>query len=331
MRRIFVVNIFKVISDTISSILKKHKTADPVNKHDILALIENNLVSLQIVVDTYNNNTDLFNRIRKDMLGANKDNDYLQTLYDGFVKGLSSTARNLENTELLKSVAATATILISDHQLLRDRFDDVFKQGTDPSEITLEQMRLSHAVIFGFINLSSLLADWFCFFIGQINSRQDDVIRVPSYRLETIRNAAPTVSDFVSDTLARGSSRSILTIVQSIRTTGDVALYTTASTLDSYASINDYPGLSLVRFFGPFNSFQPILWLRERMSSLSREKYKKAIAMRDWIQAKIVVLQMDANKMDPNSPEYQRQKQILQRYSNILADYDRKIADYEQS
>jgi len=123
----------------------------------------------------------------------------------------------------------------------------------------------------------------------------------------------------------RGTNRNIIMVVQNIRKIGDVALYTDAATLDTYANINDYPGVS--RFMASFN---PILFIRDALTILSNYFYKRNLTMRDWILAKIMILRMDMQRMDPQAPEYQRQQEIVQRYSDKLADFDKKIASYEK-
>ena len=321
-------DIFKSVSDTIAGFFKRHKSADPVDKQDILNIVDNNLITLKLVVDTFEQNADLLKFIQTELLSANRGNTGLRTLYDTYVSGLNSVARQQENTSFLRSIYTATKFVLADNQAIRDNFDLLFKDGTDVGEISLEQMKLSHATVFGFINLSSLLADWFCFFIGQVAGQPAEVARVPAYREAVVRDSSRTVGDFVNDVLLRGSSRNIIALVQSVKQAGDVAIYTESATLNSYASINDYPGVA--KFVGAFGSFQPILLVREFFSNFARVNYKRNLAMREWMQSKIIILRMDADKMDPNSPEYQRQLKILQRYSDELAKLDRKIANYEK-
>jgi hypothetical protein len=323
-------DIFRKVSDTIAGIIKRHKTVDPISKHDVLDLIDNNLITLRLVVSTYESHTALFKYIQTELLSPSKpdtENSVLRGLYNGYVQALGSGAARVESAAILRTVYAAAKFVLAEHEAMRNNFDLLFKDGTDDGAITLEQLKLSHAVIFGFINLSSLLADWFCFFIGQIDGRPGETLRVPLYREKVLRESGKTVANFVDDVLARGASVSIVGLVQSVRKVGDVAIYTDAATLDSYANINDYPGV--MRFMGAFTSFQPILMLRELLGSFARDRYKRNLAMREWVQAKMIILQMDADKLDPASPEYQRQKQILQRYSDELSKLDAKIDRYE--
>ena len=324
-------DIFKSISDTISGIFKRNKKIDPIDKQGILNLIDNNLITLRVVVETYEQNPDLFKFIQSDLLsanGANKDNRELRSLYDTYLSSLTQYSRQQESSGILRSVYTAAKLVLADNQSIRDNFDLLFKDGTDVGDIALEQLKLSHAVVFGFINLSNLLADWFCFFIGQLAGQPGEALRVPGYRVQMIRSSSKTVADFVNDVLIRGTSRNLITLVQSVKKTGDVAIYTESSTLNTYASINDYPGV--VHLIQIFDHFQPMLWLREVFLNLARTRYKRNLALREWVQAKIVILQMDADRMDPNSPEYVKQIRILQRYSDELSKLDRKISDYEQ-
>lgn len=330
-------SILSAVSDGIANLFKRHKAVEPVKKHDILDLIDNNLISLRVVLTVYDQGP-WFADDLKWLKGKTSPSDSISVgrpreLYTSYLRGLSAQSRSLENNNSLSSIYTAAKILIVDHEMIRSKFDSLFKDGTDVSDITLEQMKLSHATIFGFINLSSILADWFCFFLGELPSTSylgdhpELVLRVPEYRFKFLEDSVGTVSDFVNDVINRGSTRGFLSVIQSVKSAGDVAIYTNAAALDTYANIADYP--QAMRFMAPFTSFQPILMVRESLGSFARIKYKRNLLMRDWVQAKIVILQMDSDKMDPSTPEYQRQRQILQRYSDELAKLDRKIADYE--
>jgi len=323
-------DIFRSISTMFADMFKRHKDADPVNKNNVLDLIDNNLITLRLVISSYEHNPALFEYIKKELLSTRgaTSNTVARECYDLYVKSLSSSARQQETSKFFSSIYAATKIVLADHETMRSNFDLLFKGGTDDGEIALDQMKLSHAAIFGFINLSSLLADWFCFFLGQMDNNPDNPIRTPAYRMAVIQNSSKTVADFVTDVLSRGATRGIVYLVQNVRKTGDVSIYTDAATLDSYANINDYPGVSYL--MQGFSAFQPILFLREAFGYFSRAKYKRNIAMREWVQAKLVVLQMDADRMDPQSTEYLRKQEILQKYSDELSKLDALIDRYEQ-
>jgi len=321
-------DIFRNISTKISDIFKTNKSIDPVNKNDILDLIDNNLITLRLVVSMYEADSTLFDYIGREVMMSGGTHTDLKTQYDLYLKLLTNTGKQKEYVKFLSSVYAAAKLVLADHELMRSNFDGLFKDGTDEGEITIDQLKLSHAAVFGFINLSSLLADWFCFFVGQFDGRPKESLRIPAYRLNVVKDSSGTVASFVSDVLTRGPSRNIMYLIQTVRNTGDVSIYHDAATLDSYVNINDYPNIK--GLMNPFAVFQPILYVREKLGMLSRYRYKRNIAMRDWVQAKLVILQMDADKMDQNSQEYLKQKQIVQRYSDELAKLDMLIDRYEQ-
>lgn len=324
--------IFKTISDMIGSVVRGKDKVKGIDKNDILNLIDNNLISLNTVVNTYKDNPDIFSYIQKTLLpanGSNRDNVYLRQLYDSYYLELNPSARSAETTMILKSLNDAAVLAIADHTKIRDNFTTLFNQGTDVSEIHLEQLKLSHAAIFGYINLSALLADWFIFFYTSVVGHAGEALRVPAYREQVIKTSSALVASFVSDVISRGSSKSILDVVSGIRSKGDVLLYSDAASLDTYANINDYPGA--MKLFDSRAGFQPILWVREWFSLYAHDKYKRNITLRDWMITKTAVLRMDMQSVDTNSPEYQRQLSILNKYSDEIAKLDKKIAAYENS
>lgn len=325
-------NIFKTIGDTLSGLFKGSTKAEGVDKTDILNLIDNNLVLLKVVINTFNDNLDVMKYIKTTLIpqsGLNKDNLGLRDLYSAFAKELTNTGRIAENKLIFQSIRDAAVLALADHEKLRDNFTSLFDQGTDVSEIQIEQLKLSHAAIFGYINLSTLMCDWFCFFYTNLIGQPGETIRVPAYREKIIKSSSRVVAEFVSDVLARGTQRGIVDVVSGIRAKGDVTLYSDAATLDSYANINDYPGA--MKLFDNFSVFQPILLVREWFTLRTHNKYKRNVALREWMLTKTYVLRMDMNGIDPDSPEYQRQLAILNKYSDEIAKLDKLISEYENS
>ena len=320
--------IFKNIA-TIFSKLRSHKQDGGVNKNDILSLIDNNLVLLRTVINTVAENADLLNYIRTNLLrstGTDAENAELYNLYDQYVKVLSPAGRRLEADALLSSVYQTAIVASSDHEKLRDNFAALFNQGTDAAQVQMEQLKLTHAAIFGYINLTSLMCDWFCFFVGGIIGQPDEALRTPAYRDQIIRTSATTVAGFVNSILARGTSKSIMDTISDIRNKGDLVMYSESASLDTYANINDYP--NAMQLFG---SFQPIMFFHDKLTMWAYNKYKRNQVMRDWLITKVAVLRMDMANVDPNSAEYQKKLAMLNKYSAYIAELDKKISTYEKS
>lgn len=335
-------NIFQTISDGLARLLKGQKKPDGVDKSDILQLIDNNLILLKTVINTFDSNPEVIKFIQSKLTSVgSKDNTILNSLYFEYTKELAYLGKNAEKNSIFSSIRQTAAICLLDHQKIRDNFATLFNQGTDASEIQLEQMKLSHAAVFGFINLSTLLCDWFCYFYTSVVGQPGEVLRVPAYRDQMIKTSSKTVAAFVNDTLVRGTRKSILDIISDIRKNGDVTIYSDAATLDTYANVNDYPGAT--EFFGGFagfisdavgllfNSMHPILFLRELFTQMNHNKYKRNLALREWMITKTAVLQMDLNNISQDAPEYQRQLSILNKYSDEIAKLDKVISQYENS
>lgn len=323
-------NIFKSISDFFSNLVSSKKE-DTAKKSDILGLIDNNLSYLKLVSETIVSNQDILNYIQTNLFKAVgshalEENVEMKARYDAYVKALSPNGRRLEDKSMFGTIYQTAIIALDDHQKLRDNFESLFNQGTNPTDIEIEQLKLSHAAIFGYINLSNLMCDWFCFVFGGIVGNTDETLRIPAYRDVIIKQSISTVGDFVNSVLARGKSKSILDVVANIKEKGDVVLYTNSASLDTYANIRNYP--EAVSLFG---GFQPIMWIHDYLAMRSYNQYKRNQAMRDWMQAKVALLRMDMSKVDPTSQEYQKLLAILNKYSDFIAEYDKKIAKYENS
>ncbi len=322
---------FKSLTDTLQTVTKD-KAADPINKNEILNLIDDNLVILKTVISTFDEHPDIMKYIQTQVLSvnANEPSDVdLNKAYKSYFLNLQTPGRRLEKSQLLRSIQASAVLSKVDHECIRDSFSSLFNDGTDVGDISLEQIKLSHATLLGYLNLSSTMANWFCYFYTSVVGRPDDTTRLPFYREDFLLNAATPVSNFVNDVLARGTGRNILSVIQSIRRQGDVPIYTSGLGLDSYANLNEYTDIR--HLVGSFNVFQPILMVREFFTSLTHWRYKRNVLMRDWLVTKTAVLKMDMEKVNPDSPEYQRMLGILQKYGDMISDYDRRIAKYQSS
>lgn len=331
-------NIFKTIGDTLTTVASEKDGVKSVNKGDILALIDNNCVVLKAIIEVYDENRDVINYIRNTLIpanGTNKANAELLGMYQGFVKELTPPTRRVESTLLFKSIRDAAVLALDDHHKLRDNFPTLFDQGTDVSSIKLEQLKLSHAAIFGFINLSALMCDWFSYFYTALIGNPSEAIRFPAYRSQMIRSSSQSVARFVSDITNRGARRDIMDVLEGIKTKGDMTLYTSAATLDTYANINDYPGAmnflgaAVGWMFGGVRRINPVLFIRSLFTSGAHAKYKRNVANRDWLVTKTAILRMDMSGVSPDSPEYQHQLEVLSKYSDIISALDKEIAEYE--
>ena len=315
---------FEALGASILNTLKS-KNTEPAEKITILNMVDNNLVQLQTVQSLFQDYPQIITAIPGFL--ANDLNKSLQNIYTKYCQLLNTQQRLLERNKPFQTISDTVTFVIRDHQLIRDQFNSLFDDGTDAGEITPEQFRLSHAVIMGYLILSRTLADWFSFFYGTMAGQPIEAHRDPAYRLQEITDSTQQVASFVQDVLQRGKAATIIDLVRRVRQTGDVAVYSDAAPLSSYANAATYPGISnYVQILSPF---QAILWVRELFVQVDRYFYKRNVAMREWLQTKAAILQLDMAQIDSNSPEYQRLLKILQNYSAIIADLDKKIAKYE--
>lgn len=331
-------NIFKTISDSLAEVSKGQNKIEGVDKKDILDLIDDNILLLKTIIETYDDNRDVFKYIQTTLLpanGANKDNISLLSMYNEYVTTLSPLLRHRESDLIFKSLRDAITLVLNDHNKLRDNFTTLFNQGTDDAEIKLDQLKLSHAAIFGFIDLTLLMCDWFSFFYTSLVGNPNTKLRIPAYREAVIKDANQSVARFVTDVLNRGANRDILYVLSTIKNKGDVTLYTNTASLESYASASDYP--NALGWLGAFAGFlfsgvmklNPVLYIRMFFANRAHDLYKRNLANRDWMITKTAILRMDMNGTDPNAKEYQHMLSVLSKYSDLIAELDKKIAEYE--
>ena len=120
-------NVFRALSDATEALLSDNTTADPIDKQDLLGIIDNNIIGLTTVVETYEQNPDVIKFIQTLLTTKNNtENNSLKTLYDKYLKSLNPKARSLEVDSILKSIYVASKLVLSENKDIRDNFDVVF-------------------------------------------------------------------------------------------------------------------------------------------------------------------------------------------------------------
>ena len=323
------------IGEAIRKLLKSNKVK-PIKKTEIVNMIENNQIGLAQLMDFFDNNGDLCTSIKNDIFTMPGSNP-VASHYHKYIAAINNVAKRAESNKFLGSIHTVVERAAKDHVLMLDKFKSLFDDGTDQTEITPEQIRISHTAYLGYLSSINTLIMYTTYMISIIN----DTTRIPGYRIKYIEDNLNTVVQLVNTITLRGNSQNIITDVQEITKGGNTLVYNDEVSTEVFAEaalaavtfISSHWGtitalgtLVYIAVVGPRNI---ILWFGESWAEWNRAVYERNKALREWMITKVALLRMQAEGMDTSSPEYIKLQQILTKYSEIIANYDKKIAEYE--
>ena len=317
-------NVLNSVGHAIGNIFKKKDTNRTIDKNIILNLIDNALTLLNSVSLGVSNTIALSEYIRQNK-NSIKHNDF-QKAYSEYL----STVGKSETNNMFGNIHNAIQFFVRDLEAIRDNFDDLFSNGTNTTDIDIEQIRTTHAAIIGYITNIEMVATWYCYMVSLIETPEESD-KAPGYRIKYIVDHAKHVGETIRYIATRLYHKTILDDIKNIKEGGhDVFLITNGNTIDTYAHDSDFER-PVHGFFNGWSILTPFLMTTDAVMQYSRWRYERNKAMREWLLTKTAMIQLTMNKKDPNDPEYERLNKILISYSNLVTDYDRKIANYENN
>lgn len=309
-------NILEGIGSAIKGLLSKKENCS-FDKNQLLNIIDSTLVTVEAALIPLAVDFDkIFKHDKKEDIAE------FEAAHRAYLSGLHMHERVY--FDLLKQAIPLFKI---DLEQLRERFSEVFTEGTDPSEIKLDQLKASHAAIIGYIRSVDIVCNWFCFMVSLIPTEVGQ--HAPQYRLIFVKERAQQVGETVAYVMGRKKGRLLIDDVKQLGTDGrDVFLTSNGMTIDEYAHDTDY-SKSIRGFMGTFKTYNPLYWVTDKYMTFWRWCYDDNKALREWMLAKVAMLTLKQQGVDSTDPEYERLAKIIQNYSNLIAQYDKKIADYE--
>lgn len=222
---------------------------------------------------------------------------------------------------IVDTLAAYAVVLDE----VSKNIDNIFQNKS----INLFNTKVSHAVVFGMI----ADAEIFCKFVDWFNTlmMSEMIPALPGilpYQLKYLEAAVKVVpalinrvvngrfnSTFVAGIMNYKNGGSDVLVVngdnQSNAKFAKIAGNVTDSDIESGAR-----GISLFKKIGDW-------WV-----TLKDEKMRRLRAERDLVQARVQLLKLDLDGMDPESPEYKKQVKIIENYTALIARLDQKLDKY---
>jgi hypothetical protein len=246
-------------------------------------------------------------------------------VYETYRKALGAYTVK-ENKLYLGAIVSSVNLIMTDLDKLFSQALQLFSDLKDK-----EDLRVSHSYILGYLHLAEMTSIFFGDMLYLLDVPNGE--RPPKYLFERVEKYAAPVGKFINMLLIRPGTITILADINELRKGGtDIYMSSDDShmNLEDYAHDADYSsrvqtGLSQ-GFIG-----NPFIMIGDAITVWQRQRYERNKKHREWISAKIAILQMDLDGVDPNSSDYKKQLEIIRRYTDELATLDKKINQYENT
>lgn len=247
----------------------------------------------------------------------------VKSAYLVYLKSLNTQLNTAEKASPLGSVVTVCGKITADVTMIRRKFAELFN-GTDHADIPLDQLKVTATVALGYLEIASEYLRFATVVIGAVSG-----ISIPTYRANSAMELAAPCARFANSLYVRPLSRTVIDDIEAMRRKGtDVYVVTDGKSVDEYASDSEYSPTDLANVNGFIRS--PFLAIGQWFGSWRQNRYEKLKAEKEWMLNNVILIRSRMARMDPGSPEYERQEKIAQNYSDMISAADRKIAKYER-
>lgn len=308
-----------------TAIARRRLSAD---KMEIYTAIDNNLALLGGFLSTVEDpgKRDLVEKMGEMLTGrpATPLDRQLAEIYREYQLSLSGPARADERELFLGSLVAAFKVFRDDHLLLQRHFVKLFDANS--GKIAVDQMRVSQAVVVGYVETVTVVANWASYLIGLIGLPEDS--RPPGYMVKFLQDNGELVRTTINTLADRSRSATILSELEELKVGGhDVALVAGGVAIDTFAEDRDYSDAVQVALLGFTRSLPMMVY--DRITVIRQNQYRKNKEMKEWATQQMALIQMRLAGVDAESDDYKHQLRVVENYAAIISDLDRKIAAYE--
>jgi hypothetical protein len=262
-------------------------------------------------------------------IASNRRNTALKSMaiYNQLAAGLASTARSAMDTRILGAISDTTSSLIV---ILEDISGNLGKLFGDKT-ITIYNTKISQVAVFGMISNAASFAKFSLAFIEQFMADRNPNLGKPEkYVNEILTTGVAPAVDLMNRVLNQKLSKSFTSAMLKYRNGGSdinvvngenqpTVQFTKINSDVTEADVNaGAKGFKIFRIIGN--------WFVDHRD----RKNRKNVALREQLQARARLLQLELENVDPNSPEYQRLLKIIANYQKQIDRLNQEIAKYEE-
>ena len=305
----------------------KDASGKSISKDQLVEIIDNNISFLRQAGLFFTNLGDDGAKLKK-YLDSNLKNNSLKSvqIYNAVCAGLNSASKRAMEQKFLGAFADTLTGLAVILNSVCDNINVLFAD----KQITVYNTKISQVAIFGMIDNARIFSQYVFDYIALFMSdRNADLLKPAKYTLSNLDSNLGTVIEVINRTIGGNLSKSFVNAIKKYKASGvDVTVVNGGTSSAQFARVNSEVtdndiqsgarGLRIFKLIGD--------WL----VNISDTKRRKLMAERDVLDARVQLLQLELNGVDPDSPEYKRWVTIIKNYQALLDRLNAKLAKYEE-
>lgn len=314
----------KAIGLSLADSIKKAVQAKPIKKDSVVERVEVTIKSLRVAI----NCTNAFTPSDRKTLGlkvqALPSNAVANSVYTAYKKQLVGPALASENKLFMDSMIYSANQLADILELINKDINQLIAENA----ITIYNTKLSHLVIFSILGQAQMFADFMMYFIDAIgHDIGQESIPIAKYRVAFMSNNVSAAASVATQLAGkRGSYMFLATITEMKKTNSDILI----------VDENDQPTSQFVQNIPEFaksaiasgKGRAVFHWLGQKWMLFKHSYYMRREKDKEWMEARVALLKLQMDGMDPNSEEYQKLKAIVDSYNEQIAKADAAIAAY---
>ena len=305
----------------------KTSSGTVISKDRIVDLIDEDLGALYNVAQFFTAIADSSDKLQKWLVDS-KSNTSLASIaiYNKIAAALTLSAKTANNTKFLGAMRDTINALII---ILEDISGNLDKLFTDKN-ITIYNTKISHVAIYGMIENGKMFADFVTAYIEILMSDRSDALGKPEKYVfnrvnEYLEDACALMNRVLNQRLSKTFTAAIIKYrnggADTTVVNGENKPTVQFTKINSEVTEQDIQagsrGFKLFRIIGD--------WFVDRKD----RKNRRRIALRDQLQARARLLQLELDGVEKDSPEYKRLVKIIANYQKQIDRLNQEIDKYE--
>lgn len=312
----------QTLGATIQNLLSGKKTVDRIGLGQMLETVEYQVTTLLDTGLTVSNTSKLYDQLTQS--SATTNGKKAHDAYALYRRTIKSQAAAAESRSFLLSVATALQVLLVDIHLVQHNFTAIFGKGG--SSMPTEDLKVSHAVVLGYLDAARQISTWTLNLIQCLGLEKSDT--VPGYVTSALASETENIGLLVTALCSRPRQVTIMIEINNLKTGAhDLYLTQDGATIDQYGHDANYSPAVQAGLRGFMRS--PQRMIGDMIIRIQTERYNQAVTYRQWLQAKLALLNLQAAGTAPDSPQFAQLKKIIENFERQLVDFEERIRRYE--
>lgn len=299
-----------------------------ITKDVLIDLIDADLGSLYNVSQFFTAIGDNAKKLN-DWIIKNRKNTALRSMawFNSICSGLKATAKNNMEGRFLGAFADTVDSLII---ILEDLSGNIDKFFTGPN-LTIYNTKISQVAIIGMIENAKNFAEFVNLYISMFMADRNPKLDKPEKYVETfMANNLAMACELMNRVINNHLSKSFSSALMKYRNGGSDITVVNSENRTSVQFTKITTEVTESDIQSGAKGFKIFRWIGNLFVDMADKKNRKRVALREQLQARARLLQLELDGVDPESPDYQRLVKIIANYQKQIDRLNQAIAKYEE-